>query len=212
TIADFVADLRAPTPSGAAELVAPDSAAWRASLAKLAGRFTQSVRLQLRRDRDALAHLAHRLQRTHPGLRLQQGAQRLDELEQRLGGEWRVAISNARARVQALASRLAQHTPTLRLERLVRRNALLQARLERGGTQLLESRTARLALASRALHAVSPLATLERGFAIVTRVDDDSLVRAAADTRAGDEIRARLGRGALRARVLDVFDDDGEVV
>jgi exodeoxyribonuclease VII large subunit len=59
---------------------------------------------------------------------------------------------------------------------------------------------------------VSPLATLERGFAIVTRVDDDSLVRAAADTRAGDEIRTRLGRGALRARVLDVFDDDGEVV
>ena len=212
TIADFVADLRAPTPSGAADLVAPDSAAWRASLAKLSGRFTQSVRLQLRRDRDALAHLAHRLQRTHPGLRLQQGAQRLDELEQRLGGEWRVAISNARARVQALASRLAQHTPTLRLERIARRNALLQARLERGGTQLLESRTARRALASRALHAVSPLATLERGFAIVTRVDDDSLVRAAADTRAGDEIRTRLGRGALRARVLDVFDDDGEVV
>jgi exodeoxyribonuclease VII large subunit len=87
TIADFVADLRAPTPSGAAELVVPDATAWRTSLARLAARFAQSMQRQLRDDAEALRALNRRLALAHPGQRLRQGAQRLDDLEQRLGSQ-----------------------------------------------------------------------------------------------------------------------------
>ena len=206
TIADFVADLRAPTPSGAAELVVPDANLWRGALEKLATRFGQAVSLHLRRDAAALENLLHRLQRAHPALRMQQTAQRLDELEQRLAGSWKVVAAEAQARLQDLAERLAHCTPRLQLERLMQRHALLGARLERAAAQRLQQDANRFALARRALHTVSPLATLERGFAIVTRVADDKLLRDAADVRTDDIVRARLGRGTLTARVLAVAD------
>ncbi len=84
TIADFVADVRAPTPSGAAELVVPDRQELLSTLRRVGERLIQSGRRELRTAHQLLAAVRHRLQRTHPGVRLQQGAQRLDELEQRL--------------------------------------------------------------------------------------------------------------------------------
>ena len=204
TIADFVADLRAPTPSGAAELVVPDAGVWRAALDKFAARFVRAVTLVRRRDGAAVDNLAKRLQQADPALRMQQAAQRLDELEQRLVGGWRFLAAQARAGLQDLAERLAHCTPELQLERLVQRHALLGVRLERAATQRLQDDANRLALARRGLHAVSPLATLDRGFAIVTREADRKLLRDANEVQPNDVVRARLGRGELRARVLAV--------
>ena len=172
TIADFVADLRAPTPSGAAELVVPDAGVWRAALDKFAARFVRAVTLVRRRDGAAVDNLAKRLRQADPALRMQQAAQRLDELEQRLVGGWRVLAAQTRAGLQDLAERLAHCTPELQLERIVQRHALLGVRLERAATQRLHDDANRLALARRGLQAVSPLATLDRGFAIVTREVD----------------------------------------
>jgi exodeoxyribonuclease VII large subunit len=157
TIADFVADRRAPTPSGAAELVAPDTAGWLAQLARLAARFGAAVQRHLAEDGRRLAHLQHRLERAHPGTRLAQSSQRLDELEQRLQRAWRERLQRAGARVE---------------------------------------------LAARALQAVSPLATLARGFAVVTRARDGVLLTDAGAIEPGDAIDARLAQGTLRARVL----------
>src|SRR5262249_12501866 len=84
TIADFVADLRAPTPSAAAVAASPDKAEWLASLSSLAGRFGAAVARHLRARGIALGVLAQRMQVSHPGARLAQHAQRLDDLEQRL--------------------------------------------------------------------------------------------------------------------------------
>ncbi|MEY4357219.1 MAG: hypothetical protein RL469_545, partial [Pseudomonadota bacterium] len=191
TIADFVADLRAPTPSGAAELVVPDAGVWRAALDKFSARFVRAVTLVRRRDGAAVDNLAKRLQQADPALRMQQAAQRLDELEQRLVGGWRFLAAQARAGLQDLAERLAHCTPELQLERLVQRHALLGVRLERAATQRLQDDANRLALARRGLHAVSPLATLDRGFAIVTREADRKLLRDANEVQPNDVVRAR---------------------
>jgi exodeoxyribonuclease VII large subunit len=156
TIADFVADLRAPTPSAAAQLVAPDVAVWRQRLGQLLARFTAAARRALRSEQLRLEAMTRRLQQSHPGARLQQHSQRLDELEARL--------------------RLA-----------------LRARIAAG--------TARLESAARALQAVSPLATLERGFAVVTRASDGTLITDAAQLAVGEAFDARLAHGSLRATV-----------
>ncbi len=157
TIADFVADVRAPTPSGAAELVAPDARAWLQRLAQLGARFAAGMRRQLLHENTRFAALSRRLQQAHPGARLAQYSQRLDELEARL-------------------------------------QFALQARLA--------SQLARLESAARALQTISPLATLGRGFAVITRTADGALVTAASQLEVGDSFDAKLAQGSLRAAVL----------
>jgi exodeoxyribonuclease VII large subunit len=155
TIADFVADVRAPTPSGAAQLVVPDRQSLLAQLLTLRERLRLAMTRQLAHGGQAYTHLLRRLNQAHPGSRLAQQAQKLDDLEQRLVYAW-----------QKQATRLGQ----------------------------------RLALASRGLNTVSPLATLQRGFAIVTDAGG-AVVTDAADLKTGDEIEARLAKGSVAAIV-----------
>jgi exodeoxyribonuclease VII large subunit len=157
TIADFVADVRAPTPSAAAELVVPDARGWLQRLSQLGARFAAGMRRQLLHEHTRFAALSRRLQQAHPGARLAQYSQRLDELEGRL-------------------------------------QFALQARLA--------GQFARLESAARALQAISPLATLGRGFAVITRSADGALVTSAAQLEVGDSFDARLAQGSVRAAVL----------
>jgi exodeoxyribonuclease VII large subunit len=155
TIADFAADVRAPTPSGAAELVVPDRRALLATLATHESRLRHLVTQLLQRAFERHGNLAQRLARAHPGHRLQQQTQRLDELDLRLKRAWENALTRTEQR---------------------------------------------LLLLQRGLDAISPLATLERGYAIVTGPDGRAL-QDAAEVKAGDAIEARLKRGVLRATV-----------
>ncbi len=245
TIADFVADARAPTPSGAAELVAPDRNACLEALARTLERLSACMRRELRSvtarldgtlSRLKLVHpgvrlsqqaqrlddleqrlasatnrelrtiatrvaaTAQRLNLAHPGLRLAQQVQRLDDLEQRLTGAVREGMHNDRNRVSDAFARLVQHSP----EHLVREFRLkhegLDSRLHHAWKEGVSAKEHRLGLALRTLHTVSPLATLSRGFAIVTRADG-ALVTDAASVAVGDEIETRLAHGRLRARV-----------
>jgi exodeoxyribonuclease VII large subunit len=185
TIADFVADVRAPTPSGAAELVVPDRQALLSTLRRMGERLIQSGRRELRTAAQLLAHLRHRLQRMHPGVRLSHSAQRLDELEQRMR--------------KALHARVQQHN--IRLSHANARTAQLRMRLQHALQRRVQTSVHRLNLAQQKLDAVSPLATLARGFAVVMRADG-RVVTDAGTVAVGDEIRALLRRGAIRARVI----------
>lgn len=205
TIADFVADVRAPTPSGAAELVAPDGATWRGGLERLAGRFRAAMSRSLRDDRETIANLLHRLNVSHPGQRLRQSAQRLDELSQRLGLALVASLSRARDRLQDSSTRLAQRSPLEALWQLRQRERGLQTRLYQGLTRHLLAQRQRFELAARTLHAVSPIATLDRGYALVTRVEDGALLRDAREGRVGGDIEARLGRGRVRATITGIL-------
>lgn len=207
TIADFVADLRAPTPSGAAELVVPDGATWRTGFARLAQRLLQALRRQLRNDSDYLVAMRRRLALAHPGQRLRQNAQRLDELEQRLGSRVQLLLSDRRHRLQTLTTRLARTSPKAEVQRLTHRHAVLDERLRRALPQRLEVLRQTLGTLARTLDAVSPLATLDRGFALVTRVTDGALLRDAGAVDTGDLIDTRLAKGTLRARVVEHLEE-----
>ncbi|HUH00032.1 MAG TPA: exodeoxyribonuclease VII large subunit [Gammaproteobacteria bacterium] len=165
TIADFAADRRAPTPSGAAEIAVPDAAEWLARLDKDAGRLANAIRRRLESRAERLAWQARRLKVAHPGNRLRQYGQRLDEFELRLRRAVTAGLERLRARAEAVA-----------------------------GT----------------LHTVSPLATLERGYAIATRAADGAVLRSADQVSPGDGIEVTLAQGGLQARVTGATGPRGQ--
>ncbi|MGI9304487.1 MAG: exodeoxyribonuclease VII large subunit [Gammaproteobacteria bacterium] len=201
TIADFCADVRAPTPSAAAEIVSPDQEELLTQIGQyehsLQGRLRERITTETRK----LDWLHGRLRRQHPRNRLQQKAQRVDDLEQRLMFAQRVISHALNARLCALSTRLQQHSPRMMLTRTAARRDRLEQRLISTVTQSLTQRRHRLESLARSLNTVSPLATLGRGFALVTRSDDGVLVRSSAQTRAGDDIDVRLAKGRLSAKV-----------
>jgi len=201
TIADFVADARAPTPSGAAELVVPDRRACLDVLARTADRLVVAMRRELRTVSSRFDSAALRLKLVHPGARLQQQEQRLDDLEQRLIGAIRGALHERRSRVSEAMSHLLHRSPERRVRELCLKYESLTARITHAWRNYSARAEHRVTLAARALHTVSPLATLERGFAIVTRGADGALVTDVASLKVDDEIEARLARGRVRARV-----------
>jgi exodeoxyribonuclease VII large subunit len=203
TIADFVADERAPTPSGAAERVAPDRAEWLRSLAATGQRIALAVRRRLGDQRSALQVRAQRLARVHPGVVLRQHAQRLDELEGRLRLAGRRRLERASQRHAAAHALLLRASPALRLTALQLRLDAARRNLSRSAAARLGDSRQRLELATRALNAVSPLATLDRGYAIVSDADG-RVLQDVAGLRPGGRVTARLARGRFTAEVLAV--------
>jgi exodeoxyribonuclease VII large subunit len=200
TIADFVADVRAPTPSGAAELVVPDSSEWLRNVLRIANRLTVALARSLKARQDRSAWLQRRLAQLHPGVELRQRAQRLDDLEQRLIRVVRSDLGERHRTLVQLAAELRQHSPALRVANARRRLEIARASIENCVRQNMEGFGKRLAVAVRTLDAVSPLATLQRGYAIVTD-SKGTVVTNAQDVRAGQLIDARLTQGTIRARV-----------
>lgn len=210
TIADFVADLRAPTPSAAALAAVPDKAAWLEMLMQLEARFAAAMGRALRTQLLALGGVTRRLQISHPGAKLAQHTQRLDDLELRLRSSLRGALLHNRQRLEVLGARLWRENPRHRLEALCAHAAALRQRLTSALSGSLGALEQRLALAARTLDAVSPLATLSRGFAVVTRTQDGQLLRDASQAPAGTEIEARLSKGRVRATVTQQLKDTDE--
>ena len=201
TIADFVADQRAPTPSVAAELVSPDKDEWLTRVSHLQTRSGRHIQQDLIDRRQQLNWLNKRLQLRHPGQYLRQQVQRLDEFEQRIRLSIHSNFSNLQSSLHEKLARLKQATPGHRIARYrLQQHGLLQ-RLNTATGILLEGRKQQLAAACRTLDAVSPLATLERGYAIVTRPDSNKIIRRTSDIKAGEQIETRLTDGRLLCTV-----------
>jgi len=206
TIADFVADLRAPTPSAAAELAAPDAAAWLAGLAVTARRLAGAMLRGWRQRQETIARAARRLDTLHPSQQLAQHTQRLDELQTRSLAAMRRAIAARGLGLARQRAELESRSPAARVAALAQRIDHARARMLPALRHRISLARGQLESAARGLHATSPLATLARGYAIVTVVADGSVVTDAAQASAGTEIEARLSRGRLRARVVSRKD------
>lgn len=199
TIADFAADRRAATPSAAAELVSPEAAEWRLQLAANVRRLARHTQRRVADERKSLLALSRRL--VHPRRRLFDLSQGLDALLARLARAAAQASVTRRARLTSADARLRQRDPS---QVLVGHRATwrqLTQRLHHASGHNLVARHSRLAGLVRAMEAVSPGRTLDRGYAIVTRVEDGKLVRASNQVAVGDEIHTRLASGQLRSTV-----------
>jgi len=163
TIADFAADLRAATPTAAAELASPDRLEWLRRVRLLAERLDGALQRRFADQRQRLAELTRRLDRAQPRHRLRDRAQRLDDLDQRLRAAVRQRLETASQRLHGLSGHL---------------------------------------------QALSPLATLDRGYAIVRRHPGGEILRRADDTRVGDTVEALLSQGRLHCQVTAIDPAD----
>ena len=200
TIADFAADVRAPTPSAAAELAVPDAEEWLNFFVRLGARLQRGIRRRLAEHGERLRWLTGRAALVSPAARLGAQAQRLDELEQCLVRALLRQLHEHRERLRWLTGRAALGSPSTRLSQQRLRLENLAEQLHRAWRQSINTRRDRLLPLVRTLNAVSPLATLERGYAIVS-LEAGDILRNAADAKPGTIIEARLAHGRIRAKV-----------
>lgn len=226
TICDLVADVRAATPSHAAELVAPDLAGWVEHLRESKRRLalaTRRIVLDERSRFDLTGHrlaaagrhlhtgpgrrllaLKERLYAQHPRRKLAGDRKRLGELQARLQARHpRQLLAAAQKQLTELHNRLNDHHPRHRVAEARARLHEHQAALQHLGQNLTLTSRQRLGQAVSALDALSPLAVLERGYALTT-AKDGRAVRDAGEVRRGDTVEVRLHRGKLRAQVTEV--------
>lgn len=200
SISDFVADVRAPTPSAAAELLAPDSSDLQLRLDSLKRRLLLRMQGRLAHERLRLDGISRRLR--HPGERLRQQAQRLDDLDMRLRRAFSQQSISRHERLARLHDRLNAQHPGRNLALLRQRLDSLAERLPRATQQLLKQHRQTLAGLAQSLQIVSPLATLGRGYSILLD-ERGRAIRSAAQTQPGQRLKARLGEGELEVRVED---------
>ena len=232
TICDFVADLRAPTPSAAAELVIGSKQEFAEKLASLRHRLAQTVNYKLLRAHNALSQLTHHAVFARMRDSIARRQQRVDDLVFRMAQSQTEALKNLSRRLGDVDAHLRRHDPRVRLgamrrqlegqtaalhsafllQLVGRRNELdgLTTALGRASETVLLRRRGHWQQLHSSLEALSPKAILARGYALVFD-DQGRLVKQAAQLKPGSRVRAQLGRGEFTAKVDRVKDepDDG---
>ncbi len=204
TIADLVADARAPTPSAGAEMLSTDQSATRQRVLELRHRLTRAMTRQLGDQRRHLLTLRQRLR--HPSEQIREQQQRLDEREMRLRRAWQVLAGQRQRSVETLSHRLWQAAPHKRLAPARELTERLSARLAEAIQRLMGERRKRVAVLGHNLHTASPLATLERGYSIALDADH-RVVRSVAAVQPGQPLSVRVADGTIDARVLGASSD-----
>jgi len=200
SIADFAADLRAPTPSAAAELISPDQQAYIEIFNAYPQRLRQLIQQQIQRTSEQLSWLKTRLQLQHPHQRLEQQNQRLDDVLQRLNNVCQLYLQQSRHRFEMARQRLFAQQPTQRLQHQQNQLHDLIRRLQQSVTHQLAQKNQQLAASSRTLHIISPLQTLARGYAVVTDAEGN-IITNSQQSQQNATISVQLQQGRLQARV-----------
>ena len=194
TIADFVADLRAPTPSAAAELLSPDGEDMLNQFEGFEILLGEAMTRKVRQLEQRTDYLQKRLQ--HPGRKLQEQAQHLDHLDIRLRRAMAGTMQQQAVRMKTLGDKLVRQNPRDAIVQRQRLVANAVKHMMRAVSQQLESKQNKTAQAMHLLDTVSPLKTLGRGYSII-RDNNDAVIRSVAAVKAGDELRGQLVDGEV---------------
>ena len=203
TIADFVADQRAPTPSAAAELVSPDMQALQQRVQQLKLQLWRFQQRQLQRAQQHVQQLSQRLNQQRPTQKLQQKAQRLDELDLRLNAALQRRLQQQTLRLNHLQTLLQQRSPQRQLQQQYAQLERLQTRLQRALQQRMDKAHSRFVLQVSKLKTLSPLATLERGYSI-TQNAQGHVITQAAQVSIGDTLITRVAQGQIESVVTKI--------
>jgi len=204
SLSDFAADLRAPTPSVAAELLVPDQQDLLRRLRRDAARLVQLQRHAMDQAMQRADRALLRLGAQSPQARLDALRRRHAELGRRLHGVWQQQQLQRAARVRHAAAVLRGQHPQRTLDTLRQRMNTLAPRPLAALQRQLQRDALRLRGIARSMEAVSPLATVARGYSLVTRHDDGALVRSVDQVQPGDRLQARLADGTVEVQVSAV--------
>ncbi|MCF6188992.1 MAG: exodeoxyribonuclease VII large subunit [Cocleimonas sp.] len=203
TIADFVADLRAPTPSAAAELITPDRNQLLTDVVQTQLWMTQTIKQNIKQKRQRLEWVDARLQLQKPSSKIQQQAQRLDELNIRLQQKMKTILHARQIQTNNLSSRLKSNTPSRKLAEQGQAFSHFSARLQQSINKKIQQEQSNFKIQLAMLDSISPLKTLERGYSIIKDSDSGDLITSATKLKPKQKIILKLKDGDAKARIED---------
>ena len=209
TIADFVADLRAPTPSVAAEMIAPDLNALQSTLREQTRRLRKSCRSTVNNEIQKIDWLYQRLQRIHPASNIRQQSSELRRFSSRLFSASRILIERSRHRLSLNLTKLQRHSPIHGIRQAQLDRQLMRKRLQTAANQILDRKKHKFQLTTTTLNAISPLHTLDRGYSItIIPGTKPTVIRHYKQTQTGDQLVTYLAAGQVVSRVESTSSDN----
>ncbi len=198
TIADFVADVRAPTPSAAAELISPDRQEWLNVLRGYEQTLNRQITQHIHKLSTRLQHLRSRVR--HPGHQLRQQAQTVDQFEVRLLRAIKAVLTTKQSQCAQVSSALKNYQPKSQIKAANQQLGYLNTRLKQAARRLVKQKQQQLGQVSQRLNTVSPLNTLDRGYAILMD-DKQNVIQHVEDAVIGDTLSARVSDGEVLATI-----------
>lgn len=208
SIADFAADVRAATPSAAAELVTPDQYSYLQSFDYYADRLLQLTQQQIKQLKQQLNWLQQRLNQQHPKSQLNQLESKRKDLSKRLIKAWENQANIRKSTLKLQTSQLQQQNPSFVITHYRQQQQALTNRLKQSLLKQQQLREQKLASCARTLHALSPLQTLSRGYAIVNQQNNPENIVSTNQLKINDILNIQLHSGSVSSRVIDIHKGD----
>ena len=206
TISDFVSDLRAPTPSAAAEIISQNHSNLTTRLTSLQKDLSLNINNKLIKQNDGLKNLSKLIK--HPGDKLREISQKIDGLEMHLGNLTERIILISRSKINAFSLSLKEFSPVARVE--ISKNRLDNSikDIKRYIQDVIDEKRSQFLTSANTLEAVSPLSVLSRGFSILTKGKKEQVVNSYSQVKVGDEIKGKLKEGQILAKVIEVSNEN----
>ncbi len=206
TISDFVADLRAPTPSAAAEIISQNHSNLNTLIASAQKDLYLQINNELRKKNENLKGLTKLIR--HPGDKLREISQRIDGIETHLVNLLERVLLISKSEVNSISSSLKEFSPFMMVENSKNRIENSIKDIRRSMQAVLEEKRNQFLTSSHTLEAVSPLSVLSRGYSILTKGKEEKVINSYSQVKVGDEITGKLKEGQILTKVIDISDEN----